>query len=263
MFKLIFAALAASTVISASGALAATVTVPGATYRIQDDGYSSGSSDTPVSYSHHVTVGSGYSVTATTTAHASAEVNINVPALSSGTGAIGLFGPSAEVIYFFAVVGPADEMVPVHFTASGSATVTLGGATSDTDPNLRMDATATVAGQTMGICLNSISGGCPALPPFGTVTFEATADQVYEVDLYVSGQGQIACVGCSAVGTAYVDPFIQIDPDFADAADFQVLISAGIGNSPPTIPEPSTWVMMVVGLAGLGFANYRHRATTA
>jgi len=26
---------------------------------------------------------------------------------------------------------------------------------------------------------------------------------------------------------------------------------------PPTIPEPSTWAMMLLGFAGLGFAGYR------
>ena len=35
----------------------------------------------------------------------------------------------------------------------------------------------------------------------------------------------------------------------------------GFGNylalSPPVVPEPSTWAMMLLGFAGLGFAGYR------
>jgi hypothetical protein len=152
--------------------------------------------------------------------------------------------------------------VPVDFYAAGSATIDLGGSTSDTDPNLRMDSDVTVSGQgvgfTMGICLDSIPGGCSPPTPFGSTQFEVTAGDFYEVDLYTRGQGQIACVGCSARGTAEVDPFLQIDPGFGQAADFQLVLSPGIGNfAPGTVPEPSTWAMMLFGFAGLGFLGYR------
>ena len=32
-----------------------------------------------------------------------------------------------------------------------------------------------------------------------------------------------------------------------------------IGTPPPAVPEPSTWAMMALGFAGLGFAGYRSR----
>jgi hypothetical protein len=33
----------------------------------------------------------------------------------------------------------------------------------------------------------------------------------------------------------------------------------GVGGLAPTVPEPSTWAMMLLGFAGLGFAGYRAR----
>jgi PEP-CTERM motif len=35
------------------------------------------------------------------------------------------------------------------------------------------------------------------------------------------------------------------------------------GLAPPPVPEPSTWVMMILGFAGLGFAGYRQRQKLA
>ena len=40
----------------------------------------------------------------------------------------------------------------------------------------------------------------------------------------------------------------------------QVQFSAS--SIPPTVPEPSTWAMMLLGFAGLGYAGYRRTTTT-
>jgi hypothetical protein len=35
------------------------------------------------------------------------------------------------------------------------------------------------------------------------------------------------------------------------------------GDGTVTVPEPSTWAMMLVGFAGLGYAGYRKTKTSA
>ena len=52
------------------------------------------------------------------------------------------------------------------------------------------------------------------------------------------------------------DPYIYIDPVFG--GDLSSLsVSDGVGNSPSAVPEPSTWAMMLLGFAGVGFMAYR------
>jgi hypothetical protein len=38
------------------------------------------------------------------------------------------------------------------------------------------------------------------------------------------------------------------------------LILRGIGNSVGGVPEPSTWAMMILGFAGVGFMAYRRKS---
>jgi PEP-CTERM motif len=62
-------------------------------------------------------------------------------------------------------------------------------------------------------------------------------------------------------GMASADPHLFVDPSFPDAADYSIVLSPNIGNSLPTTPEPSTWVLMGVGLIAL--AGMRRRAGAA
>jgi len=58
--------------------------------------------------------------------------------------------------------------------------------------------------------------------------------------------------------SAFADPYFYIDPSFVNASKYNIVLSNGIANSPVSgIPEPSTWGMMLLGFAGLGFASYR------
>ena len=62
--------------------------------------------------------------------------------------------------------------------------------------------------------------------------------------------------------TASVDPFIGLDPStLALFPDAELILSPGVRQSAvDTVPEPSTWAMMLVGFAGLAFVGYRRRS---
>jgi hypothetical protein len=63
---------------------------------------------------------------------------------------------------------------------------------------------------------------------------------------------------------AYLDPTFEIDPSWAYAKDFQLEISPGYSaGGGGAVPEPSTWALMLLGFAGLGFARYFPRVASA
>jgi hypothetical protein len=76
-----------------------------------------------------------------------------------------------------------------------------------------------------------------------------------------------ATVSYGGSASAFADPMMFIDPIFALTdpnylADYALVLSPGIGNGttvPSAVPEPSTWAMLLLGFAGLGWAGYERR----
>jgi hypothetical protein len=51
--------------------------------------------------------------------------------------------------------------------------------------------------------------------------------------------------------SAYIDPWITIDPDVTNPDQYHFEFSRGVGNSPIPVPEIGTWLMMGLGFAGI------------
>ena len=55
--------------------------------------------------------------------------------------------------------------------------------------------------------------------------------------------------------------FVNVAGDIPKLGDQLILDVTTTSVTPPAVPEPSTWALMLLGFAGLGFAGYRHRGS--
>jgi hypothetical protein len=116
-------------------------------------------------------------------------------------------------------------------------------------------------------CFDS-TGGCPtgSSPDTGVGSTEVTASIGDPMTVTLTTE-IIAKAGDSSY--AILDPLITIDPSTPDAQAYQILFSSGVANIGPAgaVPESSTWVLMLTGLAVLGFAAHvrsrRHSSVSA
>lgn len=92
-----------------------------------------------------------------------------------------------------------------------------------------------------------------AFNSIGTMVNSDTAAWFNSTSNLTYGEGTIPVLGVAAASIAYVTVITT-----NNGGGFALGGVGGVGNpGGPTIPEPSTWAMMVIGLAGLGFARYR------
>lgn len=84
---------------------------------------------------------------------------------------------------------------------------------------------------TCGTMANSFSGtfGWTATSGEGGDTIQLTAE---------ANSGDSPFV---EFANASADPYIYIDPSFANAANYSILVSPGVGNDLPDVPEPATF----------------------
>jgi hypothetical protein len=90
------------------------------------------------------------------------------------------------------------------------------------------------------------AGGFPESFSVNT-TYTTQADMPFAVSMLVSAASGNPSVG-SGSATTILDPFFSVPTGYS------IELSPGVGN---TVPEPSTWAMMLIGFAGLGYAGYR------
>jgi hypothetical protein len=148
--------------------------------------------------------------------------------------------------YSFEVVGgKAGDVVPL-LIATDLATSETGYA----DAYASIAVTTSIANESALYCsVDPSSIPCSAASFSGTISAGATSGTVDTLTLLVEAGAALGNDGVTTYpssASASADPFIYIDPSFAGAADYQIIVSPGIGNAPVATPEPSTLLLIFV-----------------
>jgi hypothetical protein len=92
---------------------------------------------------------------------------------------------------------------------------------------------------------------------FPGIAFEVAGDQAFNFYFLASSSGTPGGnYDCGAAGYCMIGPGTPGTSGLGPPADAYATIEF-TATAAAVVPEPSTWVMMLVGFAGLGFAGYR------
>ncbi len=179
------------------------------------------------------------------TSSASTQNNYDVPYLSAAATSPAGVGARGEsyLAYWMRITGPTST-VQVLLQAAGETTA----AGSMVFPVASLQIRGRIdGGEDLLFRACSNCTGSSSFLVNQTYTFDTNSAYLITMD------AQVAAVFGS--GTAWVDPFFDVPDGYA------IEFSRGIGNAPlvTAVPEPSTWAMMILGFAGVGFMTYRRR----
>ncbi len=209
----------------------------------------------------------------------SATAYINDP---NGIGnAGGSWRAQSQLTYYFSVIGPQDVIIPIlidykiivsstgsiysnnpYYNAivQSSAGISVHGY-GDLDSVHYISNYSTID-QVTGNPFNVDTGGTYT----GTLAVDVMTNNVgtgNEISLSASvgGSNYSGYYHGLMQGLAYVDPVIRIDPSFANAPLYSIVLSPGAGNTwgnpAAATPEPASMLLMGIGAAGVAFMKRR------
>jgi hypothetical protein len=160
-----------------------------------------------------------------------------------------------NLYYSFQISGPASNSLSVNISATGSLFSGSGSTQSS--------AFLTVQGTTI-VNATSLNGNHNGAFTTSQTLTGLSYDQNYLIQMNVLSLVH-PTGAASGTATTFLDPYLFLDPSLV-ALGYTIITSDGIGNSltvNAAVPEPSTWAMMLLGFAGVGFMAYRRKSKPA
>lgn len=173
----------------------------------------------------------------------------------------------AVLNYSFEVVGgnPGDQ-VPLLIATGLSAITSVGPAISDGYAFSEIVVSTGLAGANETICSVGCCAGTGETSFSGVLDATAASGTIDTVHLEVEASSQ-SLPGLGITSSASADPYIYVDPSFAGASNYSILVSPGVGNALPSstaTPEPgSLWLVPIAMGAILAERLRRRRANAA
>ena len=163
----------------------------------------------------------------------------------------GSFTGGSFLTYSCQVIGPDGPSVPINLTGTVSVTSANGRNINQiviSVNGVALDATTLGGGI---LQLEGTSDDVNGSSPF-TVSTSVAPNTVFAVDVWAANIafGPDSAQTGVAHDTLQIDPILQFDPSFADAADYSFQLSPGVGNS-IAAPEPDALPLLAIGFVGL------------
>jgi hypothetical protein len=184
-------------------------------------------------------------------------------------------GAVGTLSYYFEIIGPGGELVPLTLAGTLSASLTgvptllHGGSNILGEVQLYpgSDNTGPLATEAVELASTRDNRSDQSVSRNFVIPLQAIVGQLYRIDLSANGDISAGATQVEAYHAhAFVDPVITIDPNFVDGSLYSLSESAGAGNAfAPTsaVPEPLSWALMLIGFGGLGACLRRQRRILA
>ena len=188
------------------------------------------------------------------------------PSTGFKTGTPGPFSLAAPIVPPMYTTEPFNIIADAGFFFTDTKVTIYNNADSLNGPNTPNPDTPPMAGDPgIPFCFSSSNTGASCADPYNTFDFVFTNEDITKVTVDPSSSpGFLPATFGSHTGLTLLGPNeFTVDVTGDNPAFLATLVIDVTTNGVPTVPEPSTWALMLLGFAGLGFAGWRRTAAEA